>query len=222
MAAAVTTVENNVSFVEVKAPRVEVQGKYVIIFIFGTALAAAVFAWTFQYMRGRHILELWGVDNARLIRVEGKSVTLLELADDPREANNEEEALSQETFEIDGQEFFVEESRDVSEVRGLIHARQALIEDGSFQWDQPRGDCQAQWQYVLQFADGDRTATVLFDTHCRRARLWKTDREAAITPKVFDGWLKFLSEQLETPDDDSISDTKDQAEAEDSDPNDHE
>lgn len=170
----------------------EVQGKHVILFIFATALAAAVFAWTFQYQRGRRILQLWGAENARLIRVEAERINLIVL--EPAGAAGEESGGR--TIEIDGAPHAVLQRRDIADARGIIHARQALIEDASFDWEKQRGDCKANWQYAIQFQQADRQATVLLDTHCQRARLLETGREAAIAEKIFKGWMTFIDEQL--------------------------
>ena len=164
------------------------QGKFLILMIFGTALAAAVFAWSFQYLRGRRILELWGADNARLIRVDAEKITLLVLA---------EGDASEDEVEIDGVPHGISQGKEILEVPGIIHARQSLIEDASFLWEKPRGDCEAQWTRALRVSRGEHIATVLFDTNCGRARLLETGNEAAIAPKIFSGWQTFLDEQLE-------------------------
>lgn len=171
---------------------VEAQGKHVIIFIFGTALVAAIFAWSFQYMRGRRILELWGADNARLIRVEGEEIQLLSLSPD----TDATKAVRPASLKIDDQLFAVVRAVDITNAPGIIHARQALIEDASFQWDKPRGDCQSDWQYALEFRDGNRVATVLLDMNCERARLLQSGNEAAIHPKIFAGWRTFIEEHV--------------------------
>ena len=144
----------------------QIQGKYVILFIFGTALAAAVFAWSFQYLRGRRILELWGADNARLIRMEGEEIALLTLTS----AIDSPAADNAQYIEIDEQDFAIAKTKPIADAPGIIHARQALIEDASFLWDKPRGDCQPQWRYALQFRTGEHAATVLLDMNCQRAR----------------------------------------------------
>ncbi len=174
-----------------------VQGKYVILFIFGTALVAATFAWTFQYLRGRRILELWGADNAGLIRVDAERIELLVLGgSDETTSDAADDANFPPWIEVDGEQLAVAAGRDITKARGIIHARQALIEDASFAWEQQRGDCRADWRYALRFHHGKRLATVLLDTNCQRARLLETGREAAIVPKIFKGWMTFVDEQL--------------------------
>lgn len=169
----------------------QIHGKLVIVFIFGTALAAAVFAWTFQYLRGKRVLELWGPRAARLIRVEGDTVWLLVLEEAPDGDTHPDTA---KTMSIADDTLRVAERIDISQARGLIHARQALIEDASFAWEQPRGNCAARWQYALQFRHGDDCATVAIDTNCGRARLLETGAEASIAP-IAAGMETFLEEQ---------------------------
>ena len=165
----------------------QAQGKHVILFIFGTALAAAVFAWTFQYSRGRRVLELWGADNARLIRIDSQRITIFSLG---------REGEAERTLKLNDRTFAILQETEITATRGIANARQALIEDASFLWDSPRGNCLPNWQYALEFRKGDRTATVLLDTNCQRARLFETGKEAAIEPKIFDGWMTFIDEQI--------------------------
>ena len=171
---------------------VEAQGKHVIIFIFTTALAAAVFAWTFQFMRGRRVLELWGADNARLIRIESEQIQILSLT--PAGGANETDAPR--SLKIDDQPYSVVDEIEITKARGIANARQALIEDATFQWDKPRGDCQPAWEFALEFRSGQRAATVLLDTNCQRAKLLETGNEAAIHPKIFAGWTTFIGEHV--------------------------
>jgi len=171
-------------------------------------LAAAVFAWSFQYLRGRRVLQLWGAQNARLIRVEAERIEMLTLAP-PDNDFGDENAKGQgvddapSSIVIDGVPQRITGSKEIAGVHGMIHARQALIDDGSFLWDQQRGDCRPEWACALRFSRGGRTATVLFDMHCGFARLLETGHEAAIEPEILKGWQTFLDEQRAVKSEDS-------------------
>lgn len=168
----------------------EIRGKYIIVAIAVVALSLATFAWTFQYLRGRRVLELWGSEAALLIRVEADRVELLVLEDVPADDARDETRL-----DIDGAERIVARRIDLTGTPGILHARQALIEDASFNWSRQRDACQPRWPFALQFTQGERTATVAIDTHCQLARLVELGREASIAP-IAAGMETFLAEKV--------------------------
>jgi hypothetical protein len=173
----------------------QISGKWLIIFIFGTALAMAIFAWSFQYLRGRRVLELYGPDAARLIRVDADRVQLLQLGD----AADTESSSDTETLELDNQHWPIVDTIDISRARGLLHARQALIEDSSYAWNQPEEDCgdgQSQWAFALRFAQGNKPVTIAFDVGCGRLRLIETGAEAPLAEHFVRGMQTFAKEQL--------------------------
>jgi hypothetical protein len=57
------------------------------------------------------------------------------------------------------------ERHDISEARGLIHFRQALIGDGSYRWPPPDLETPPPWQWAMLVSDLDRNEsyTVLID-----------------------------------------------------------
>ena len=157
-------------------------GKFLIISIFGISLAMAIFAWWFQFQRGRRVLELWGSDNAKIIRIESDRVDLF-FRTLPSDAPLDDSAESVEV-NIAGQSHIFDGQREITNARGLVHARQALIEDATFLWDKARGDCQADWQYLLRFSSGQQSVDIAVDTSCDRLRLLGSQEEVAIAPKI--------------------------------------
>ena len=155
------------------------RGKFLIVAIFLVAVVAASFAWWHQYQKGRHALSLWGAGPAVLIR-HAPRVELLRLK------------APAEIAVILGH-------KDISRARGIVHARQALVEDASFDFQAARGDCEPHWQYALRFSDAGQRATVQFDFDCGRARLEESGQEVAMTPKLAAGMKKFIQEQLRPP-----------------------
>ena len=152
------------------------RGKFLIVAIFLVAVVAAGFAWWHQFQKGRHALSLWGAGPAVLIR-HAPRVELLRL-------NTPELAA------------VILEHQDISRARGIVHARQALVEDASFDFQAARGDCRPRWQYALRFSDTGRRATIQFDFDCGRARLEESGQEVAMTPKLAAGMKMFIQEQL--------------------------
>lgn len=156
------------------------RGKLVILVMFGVAIGLGAIAVFVRYQQGDRALNYWGTEAAQLIRHAPKVELLwLSNSDDPPA---ESEIL--ENLTIDGQICTVVRRKDISQSRGLVHARHALITDRSYRFDEPRGDCQPAWVYVLRFTDGDRMATLSFDVCCGRARLVETDREVSIAPAI--------------------------------------
>lgn len=167
------------------------RGKWLILFIFGTALAMALFAWTFQYLRGRRVLALYGPVAARLIRVDADRVELLLLARPPRGMVLE----GAPHLQIGDEPVLISNTLDITRARGLIHARQALIEDSSYDWERPPADAAAQWGYAMRFSRGDRQVTSAIDSGVRQLRLIETGATAALAEHFVLGMQAFVDEQ---------------------------
>ena len=174
----------------------EIRGKVVILFVLGIAVGAAVFAWSFHYMRGRRVLQLWGSETAHLIRVNADQVELLKLI--AAAGGGEIESDVETSLTIDGRVHRCAQSIDITTAPGLMHARQALIEDATFDWAQGRGNCTARWEYALRFSHADRQATILIDTNCQRIRLHDSGAEVALVSKIAKGLARFIDEQILT------------------------
>src|SRR3954469_7082023 len=111
------------------APR----GQFLVIAMLGVAVAAATFAWWWNFQRGRKALEFYGPAAATLIRTAPK----VELSRDG------------------------EPVRDISKAKGLLNARTSLLGDASYQWN-AEGQF-ANSDATLRFTDGERSVLVSFD-----------------------------------------------------------
>jgi hypothetical protein len=151
-------------------------GKLVILGMLAVALAAAAFAWWRQYHLGRRSLEYWGAEGARLIRA-APQVELVKLSGAAAEAPPN--SLR----------------RDVSQARGLVHARQALISDASFLWGDKPSTTPA-WEYALVFRDGSREFTVLLDLSRDLAGSGALRAPVRLGPTLSQGLRQFLAEQI--------------------------
>lgn len=167
----------------------DIQGKLVILFIFGVALAAGVFSVGFKVLRDRRVIDLWGVEAARLINADADDVHLLVLdntfADDDASDN----------IVIDDMPREIVREVDITTSPGLIHARHSFVEDPSFAWNRQRDDFPPRWEYALRFRQEAKVATLLIDTNCQRARLLETGAEASIAP-IYKGLMEFIEENL--------------------------
>lgn len=163
----------------------QVSGKLVIIFIFVTALAGGVATLWFQYDARRRSREFWGAETAVLISRAPK-VELLRLSP-ADEAGPDDELL-----EIEGVPLKIDQRRDVSKTRGLVHIRDALIRDTSFAWEKEREGCEPQWRFALRFEQDGKDVVVALDLPCERIRLVPGGQEASISPSAagVENWLE--------------------------------
>ncbi|MBW3596384.1 MAG: hypothetical protein KY475_03805 [Planctomycetes bacterium] len=159
-------------------------GTLVILVIVFAALAASGFAWWHQYQQSRRALAYWGAGGATLIR-RGEIVELIELG--PR--SPDDGAATETLFERTIQGRF-----DISAAPGLVHSRQSLISDASFQWD-AETDAAPAWEYVLRFRDEHEEFLVALDLTAGYA--WSPgDRPPLrLGPTLQKGLQRFFAEQ---------------------------
>jgi hypothetical protein len=165
-------------------------GKLVTASILTVAIAAAGFAWWYTYRQGQRILSLWGAEAARRIRL-APDCELLELT--PADGA---EAVA---WQLDGQPWSIRRRVSLRQARGFVHARQALIEDGSYRWHpDPAPQRPDQWQYALRFRDAQGETVLIFDLD--RGQVLDPDRgqRADIQP-IAAGLAQYFREQLEAP-----------------------
>ena len=122
-------------------------GKALIIGIVLVALLMSGYAWWHQKQKGRHTLDFWGSRIALRLRY-GKEIELLELSQ-PESAGT---ATSGSTLEIAGQSWGIAQSKMISKAKGLVHARQALVFDPSYEWNAAPHKPPV-WQYALRVTD---------------------------------------------------------------------
>jgi len=163
-------------------------GKLVILFIFGLSTGMGGYAWWHHYHQGRQCLELWGSEVGELIRY-APVVQAIELT--------EEEGANRERIRIGKQTRTVRKLVEISETPGLVHGRQALIEDASFQWNASAGNEPGEWSYALQFVDEARLATIAFDVSNGRVHLVGDDREAVLTAKLREAYGERIPKWIE-------------------------
>ncbi|HUG71498.1 MAG TPA: hypothetical protein VMM76_27380 [Pirellulaceae bacterium] len=150
------------------------QGKLVIAFIFGLSAVMGGYAWWHHYTQGRRCVEFWGAEAGEMIRY-APQVEVIRLA--PPEVDGAE------TIQIQDESLAISARREITDNPGLVHARQALIEDASFLWN---ADLEGppNWEYLLRFTDGDQQVSVAID--CDRGRVQRvgSDRSATLKPHL--------------------------------------
>jgi hypothetical protein len=146
-------------------------GKLLILIILASAVTAATVAWRHQANRGQRVLELWGSQNAYLVR-----------------------RAPQVRLASQGQQL------DISTAPGISHARQALIVDSSYDWTATSSSTATpEWSHELTFADFDQVFTLKFDLQRRLAES-NAGVQAHLGETVAEGLKVFLAEQLERSD----------------------
>ncbi|HEX3599556.1 MAG TPA: hypothetical protein VHU84_05400 [Lacipirellulaceae bacterium] len=101
-------------------------GKLVIVGILMIALSAAVVSWWFRYFATHRAVQFWTPAGAELIR-DAPLVTIRQSPHtSPRSASRTDIAATRAKFNSS--------ETDVSQAHGLVHLRNALLEDQSYDW----------------------------------------------------------------------------------------
>jgi hypothetical protein len=167
--------------------------KLLIIAIVAVGVAAGLFAWQHQYRRGAQVMELWGKDNTYRIRL-AEDCELLRLARSSTDTTD--------TLPIEGEDWQIVRREDISQARGWVHARQALIQDVSYRWDSPDGApaTGAQWEVAIIFRDpkkNEQTTTLAIDLNSGAVCDIQTRRRGNVSP-IVDGLKVFFDEQWQS------------------------
>src|SRR4051812_13324226 len=100
------------------------RGWIAVLTMVGLALAAATFAWWWNYERGHRALAFYGADAATLIRTAPTVELFVSAPLETRPAGGEASHETGATRQL-----------DISHAPGLIHARTSLLDDASYDWD---------------------------------------------------------------------------------------
>jgi hypothetical protein len=133
----------------------QLSGKAVILGIVSVALAAAGTSWWFRYSATHRAAQFWGPVRSQLIR-RAPVVKLLRL----NTSADSQTALGKEIGALD-----ITADVEITNAPGVLHLRNALLEDRSFHWPAKAAVSQVkQWQWALVFHDPSRhqMATLLF------------------------------------------------------------
>jgi hypothetical protein len=133
-------------------------GKVLIIGILTVAFIAAGGSWLFRYNATHRAAEFWGPQVAQLIR-DAPLVEFRKLSP-PLEPMLPARESGQLEPDLTGPELI-----NITTAPGLVHLRNALVEDRSFDWQAPppeSKDANDGWQYALVFReDSTRAGAIL-------------------------------------------------------------
>ncbi len=137
--------------------------RILLLLILALAVVATVFAAWFRWSQGHRALDFWGAERAQQIRF-AESIELLWLESPLVDAASRRNLSVIGTLTIDGVKWRVDQRRDITAARGLVHARQALIQDATFVWDDYALSPESAWTHALVFhTAGKDDVVLLFD-----------------------------------------------------------
>jgi hypothetical protein len=158
----------------------EVSGKLIIIGVLFVAIAGGIFSWFFRYNATHRAAAFWGPETAVLIR------------DAPR--------ITLKRGPLTGSS--LENEVDVSRARGLVHLRNALLEDRSFDWntiDQPLSNLTKtdlfRWSLTFDNPNTGKNTTVYISDDLHFAtRLGTKERQTVSTEPIAAGLREMFDE----------------------------
>ena len=100
-------------------------------------------------------------------------------------------------LDFDNNTYAAVATRDLSTSKGVIHFRQALIGDASFQWSEPPVPVD-RWDYLLRIDDERGEVSILFDMDSGQLKQVGNDHMLGLTKPA--GFQSFLEEQFQVTD----------------------
>ena len=170
------------------------EGRYAVLVILALALGLSAFAIVFYYRQQRRPIDFWGSDAAVLI-VRAPEVMALRLAE-ADSARPPQAAGADEVLEYGQRRLRVVERVDAGGAGGLSLVRRSLVTDAAFDWSASPAS-EPDWQYALEFRDGEERATVLIAPDDATIGRLGSEKRASITPTA-QALGGFLQEQFDT------------------------
>ncbi len=130
-------------------------GTKLVIAIGGLALALGAVSWWYRFESAHRATQFWGAEAAELIE-EPSEVLGLKLESVPEENEVPEDA----GIEFDHRHYATLLQIDLTEARGMVHLRHALMTDSSYLW-MKRPKVPSTWRWMLKFSQGDHYVLVL-------------------------------------------------------------
>ncbi|NOY30647.1 MAG: hypothetical protein GXP28_10905 [Planctomycetes bacterium] len=117
------------------------------------ALAAGLASWSYRYGATHESTQFWGSEAASLIarpsEVEFFSLQLADSAED-----------SGESLDL-GRPYSATPLREITQQRGMVHFRHALMTDGNYLWASDPEPNEIDWRWGMRFQDGQIQALVV-------------------------------------------------------------
>lgn len=168
------------------------RGIYAVITMIGLAVAMSAFAWWWNLQRGAQCVQFWGPQAARQIRL-AEQVHVYQLTDAAVEKDPTDDKQSQ--LDCGSFQLRIEKEQEITGLRGLVHARNSLLEDTSFQWREQL-PAEPRWQYALRWTEGETHVTALFalEDHC--LEFAEGEKRVVLSDFALQAWRKVLPRYL--------------------------
>ncbi len=165
-----------------------VSGKLVIICILAVALAAAGASWWFRYNATHRAAEFWGGEDARQIR-DAPTVALWRLNPPPDSTFLDE---SSGTYTL----VHPDDKHDISTARGLIHLRNALLDDRSYHWppQPPAPGTRWKWSMVFRNNAAQDDTMLIFSADCKSVATFNRPNEVLSCEPIAAGLSEVFTE----------------------------
>jgi len=131
-------------------------GTKLVLILAGLALTAGVTSWLYRYEAAHQATTFWGVEAARLIAQPAEAEVFVLTV--PGAEGIAEEGV--ELLDL-GRKYQPGEAKGLTNARGMVHLRHALMSDGSYEWDAPVDPATVDWGWCLRFFDGEREVLVV-------------------------------------------------------------
>jgi len=117
------------------------------------ALAAGLVSWSYRYGTTHQSTRFWGREAALLIaRPSEVEIFRLELAKDSEDSG--------QSLDL-GRPYLAIPIREITNERGMVHFRHALMTDGNYQWASEPEPGEIDWHWGMRFHDGQIQALVV-------------------------------------------------------------
>jgi len=162
-------------------------GRLVVLAMVGLAIAAAIFAWWWNFERGQRALALYGPQTATLIR-KARTVEIFvpPSAKDRSSPGSNGEAARPTTRQI-----------DISRAPGLLNARTSLLDDASYAWKKDATQSSAGDYVLIRFVDDNDQAMLRIDFESGAVSLIPEGGQATLIKKTTEGWRSFIARCVE-------------------------
>ena len=162
------------------------RGKWAILTMVLLGCVLGGFAVWHHYRQGRRILEFWGSETAMLIR-HADQVEVWRLGPQSDQSRSQ--------LEVSGQSLAILEQVEISRLRGLVHARHALIIDRNYDWSTAPAGQAVVWNLALHFRDGEQQTTLVFATASRLACVAGRTQVVRVT-QMMDRVVEFVTPHM--------------------------
>lgn len=128
-------------------------GTKLVLGLAGLALAAGLASWSYRYGATHESTQFWGREAASLIaRPSEVEFFSLELADSAEGSG--------QSLDL-GRPYLTTQLREITQQRGMVHFRHALMTDGNYDWASEPEPSKIDWRWGMKFHDEQTQALVV-------------------------------------------------------------